>query len=508
MAKRIAIAGFLHETNTFAPSPATLEDFVQGGGHLPMCRGADIITRARGVNVGIAGAIEYGESKGWVIEPLLWAGAIPSAHVEVAAFEGIAGEMLDRLATAGPVDGIYLDLHGAMVCEHLDDGEGALIERVRKLVGPDVPITVSLDLHGNVTPRMMENADVLVAYRTYPHVDMAETGRRAAEQLDALMARARSFAKAFRQLPYLIPIPWQCTGLEPATRLYDAVRNAEDGPVVSTSYLMGFPAADFEDCAQSVLAYAWTQEEADRTADALRDLVLAAEGEFAGHAYGPDEGVREAMRIADGARRPVVIADTQDNPGAGGNSDTTGMLRALVRNKAQRAAIGLIVDPQAARFAHEAGEGAMVSLALGGKSGIPGDEPFEAGFRVESLSNGRVRANGPYYGGTFLELGLSACLSIGGVRVVVASRKAQLADQAMYRFVGIEPRDQAILVNKSSVHFRADFETIAETIMVCTAPGPMALDPADLPWSRLKPGMRMSPKGPAFKASMMKGEPA
>ena len=508
MASRVAVAGFLHETNTFAPSRATLADFEQGGGHLPLCRGADILARARGVNLGVAGAIDYGESKGWQLEPLLWAGAIPSAHVEVAAFEAIAGEMLDRLAMAGPVDGVYLDLHGAMVCEHIDDGEGALIERVRKLVGPDVPIAVSLDLHGNVTPRMVENADVLVAYRTYPHVDMAETGRRAAEQLDALMARARPFAKAFRQLPYLIPIPWQCTGLEPARGIYRAVRDAEQGPVVSASYLMGFPAADFEDCAQSVLAYAWTQEDADRAADALYDRILASEADFAGRAFDADEGVREAMRIAGGASRPVVIADTQDNPGAGGNSDTTGLLRALVRNKAERAAIGLIVDPQAAKFAHEAGEGAMVSLALGGKSGIPGDEPFVAGFRVERLSKGQVRANGPYYGGTRLELGLSACLSIGGVRVVVASRKAQLADQAMYRFVGIEPRDQAILVNKSSVHFRADFEPIAETILVCKAPGPMALDPADLPWTRLKPGMRLSPKGLAFEEIKMKGEPA
>ena len=508
MAKRVAIAGFLHETNTFAPSRATLADFVQGGGHLPMCRGTEILARARGVNIGIAGAIEVAERKGWSVEPLLWAGAIPSAHVEVAAYEVIAGDMLDRLASAGPVDGVYLDLHGAMVCEHLDDGEGALIERVRKLVGPDVPITVSLDLHGNVTARMVENADVLVAYRTYPHVDMAETGRRAAEQLGALMTRARPFAKAFRQLPYLIPIPWQYTGQEPARGIYQAVREAEEGAVVSASYLMGFPAADFEDCAQSVLAYASTQGEADRAADALCARILASEANFAGRAFDADEGVREAMRIAQGASRPVVIADTQDNPGAGGNSDTTGMLRALVRNKAERAAIGLIVDPEAAKFAHEAGEGAWVSLALGGKSGIAGDEPFEAGFRVERLSGGRVRATGPYYGGTTLELGPSACLSIGGVRVVVASRKAQLADQAMYRFVGIEPRDQAILVNKSSVHFRADFELIAEAVLVCTAPGPMALDPADLPWTRLKPGMRLSPKGPAFKADMRKEEPA
>ena len=159
---------------------------------------------------------------------------------------------------------------------------------------------------------------------------------------------------------------------------------------------------------------------------------------------------------------PVVIADTQDNPGAGGNSDTTGMLRALVRNDAQRAAIGLIVDPAAAEAAHAAGVGASIRMALGGQSGIPGDAPFKATFTVEALSDGQLTATGPFYGGSRLDLGPSACLRIGGVRIVVASRKTQMADQEMYRFVGIEPRDEAILVNKSSVHFRADFEPIAD----------------------------------------------
>jgi microcystin degradation protein MlrC len=206
------------------------------------------------------------------------------------------------------------------------------------------------------------------------------------------------------------------------------------------------------------------------------------------------------MAIAEaGASRPVIIADTQDNPGAGGNSDTTGMLRALVANGAQRAAIGLIVDRDAAKAAHEAGLGATVSLALGGKSNIPGDAPFEGEFTVEALSDGRLTATGPFYGGSRISLGPSACLRIGDVRIVLASRKTQMADQEMYRFVGIEPRDAALLVNKSSVHFRADFEPIAETILVCAAPGPMPVDPAELPWKRLRPGMRLSPGGPVFR---------
>jgi microcystin degradation protein MlrC len=204
------------------------------------------------------------------------------------------------------------------------------------------------------------------------------------------------------------------------------------------------------------------------------------------------------MELAARATRPIIIADTQDNPGAGGDSDTTGMLRALVRNRAINAAIGVIYDPQSARAAHAAGIGATVTLALGGKSGIAGDEPYKETFIVEQLSDGKFVAPGPYYGGRDMDMGPSAALRIGGVRVVVSSHKAQLADQSMYRYVGIEPTAQSILVNKSSVHFRADFEPIAEKLLICAAPGAMPADTAALPWTRLRAGIRTRPNGPAF----------
>ncbi|MEO3999435.1 M81 family metallopeptidase [Mesorhizobium sp. CAU 1732] len=499
MTKRVAIAGFLHETNTFAPTKALYENFEQGGGYLPISRGEEILARCGGVNLGISGFVDHSREAGWDLVPLLWTGAIPSAHVERSAYERIAGEIADRLREAGPIDGLLLDLHGAMVAEHLDDGEGELLQRLRAIVGPSVPIAASLDLHGNVTARMVEMADVLVAFRTYPHIDMAETGVRAAVQLDRLMARGRPFAKAFRQLPFLIPIPWQCTMIEPAGSLYEDVRAAETGAVSSTSILTGFPAADFEDCLPSVLAYGETQQDADAAAGRLERAFLEREGLFAGRAYAPAEAVAEARRIAATASRPVVIADTQDNPGAGGDSNTTGMLRALLDGAAENAAIGIIVDPDVARAAHDAGEGAEIEVDLGGKSGIPGDAPLRAHYRVERLSDGRFDATGPYYGGAAMNLGPSACLSIGGVHIVVSTYKAQMADREMYRFVGIDPERKAVLVNKSSVHFRADFEPIAETILVATAPGPMALDPADLPFTRLRAGTRMSPRGPAFQ---------
>lgn len=498
MSKRVALAGFLHETNTFAPTKARMDDFVQGGGYMPLVRGSALLTQCRGINLGISGAVDFGESAGWEMVPVLWAGAIPSAHVCKDAYKSISDEIISGITTAGPLDGIFLDLHGAMVAEDEDDGEGRLLMRLRAAVGPTVPIVAALDLHGNITQEMVDAADVLVGFRTYPHVDMAQTGQRAAAQLEAVMARGAPFAKAFRRLPFLVPIAWQSTRAQPGQQIYDLVDALEAGPVTSTSFFFGFPAADFPGCGPTVICYGETQEAADGAADTIEQAVLAAEPQLAGKTYDPDEGVIEAMRIARGATRPVVIADTQDNPGAGGDSNTTGMLRALVAQGAERAALGNMVDPAAAARAHAAGVGAQIDMALGGFSGVEGDAPYQGRFTVETLSDGKLIASGPFYGGASLDMGPSACLSIGGVRVVVTSRKAQMADREMYRFVGIEPEAQAILVNKSSVHFRADFDPIAETILTCTAPGPMPVSPASLPFTNLAPGIRLEPMGRPF----------
>jgi microcystin degradation protein MlrC len=500
---RIAVGGFLHETNTFAPTKATYADFVHGGGWPGMAVGAAVL-RVRNVNVGLAGFLEAAEANGWELAPTISCAASPSAHVTEDAYERVAESLIDGTKAAGAIDAVYLDLHGAMVAEHLDDGEGEILARVRQVIGKELPLVVSLDLHANVTPEMVEHADALIAYRTYPHVDMADTGRAAAKHLALMLRSGQKFAKAFRQLPFLIPISWQCTNDEPCKGIYKKLAALQSDAVPTLSFAPGFPAADFPDCGPSVFAYGRTQAEADAAADNIAALVIGHENDFDGRIFSPDEGVRTAMELAKHAKKPIVIADTQDNPGAGGDSDTTGMLRALVRNNASKAATGVIYDPASAQAAHIAGEGATVTLALGGKSGIPGDAPYEETFFVEKLSDGKFIAPGPYYGGRKMKMGPSACLRIGDVRVVVSSHKAQLADQAMYRFVGIEPTEQSILVNKSSVHFRADFEPIAEKLIICAAPGAMPADTAALPWTRLRPGIRLKPNGPAFAPSKLR----
>jgi microcystin degradation protein MlrC len=500
---RIAIGGFQHETNTFAPTKADYEAFARGGGWPALVGGPALFEAVKGINISIAGFIEGAQAAGHELVPTTWAAAAPSAEVTDDAFERIAGLIVEGMRGAladGPLDAVYLCLHGAMVTESFEDGEGELLRRVRAVIGPDLPLVASLDLHGNITRACFDLATAMVAYKTYPHVDMADTGRRTAALLDKILVEGVP-SKAFRQLDFLIPLSWQCTMAEPSGPIYDRMGVLETDGIWSASYLPGFPAADIVDCGPTVLAYGASQADADRAADAVAADVADHEAEFAGTIHGPDEAVAEALRLSVGASRPVVIADTQDNPGAGGNSDTTGMLRALVAAGVQRAAIGLIVDPAAARTAHAAGVGATVHLKLGGHSGIPGDAPFEGEFVVEALHDGNTTGTGPFYRNARMTLGPSAGLRIGGVRIAVASNKVQMADQALYRFVGIEPTEQAILVNKSSVHFRADFTPIAEAILVAAAPGPMVADPAKLPWHRLRPGVRLSPKGPVWRGS-------
>lgn len=494
---RIGIGGFQHETNTFAPSRAAWEDFADKGGGWPkLVSGPAMFQAVAGANIPVAGFIEAMQQH--TLLPATWAAASPSGPVTEDAFERISALILQGLQAALPLDGVYLDLHGAMVTEHLDDGEGELLKRVRALVGPDVPVVASLDLHANMTAAMVRYADALVCYRTYPHIDMAETGQRAAALLARRLAGAPRPCVALRQLPYLIPLCWQSTDIEPARSLYQMVGDIEARGAQSVSLATGFPAADFPDCLPAVWAYGATQAEADAAADTLARAVLDAERDFGGTLYSPDDAVTTAMRLAREANAPVVIADAQDNPGAGGSSDTTGLLRALIRHQARDAAIGLIVDPEAALAAHRAGVGKSVRIALGGHSGIPDDEPLDAEFIVEKTSDGRFDTHGAFYRGFHMDLGPSACLRIGGVRIVVASSKVQMADQEMFRFAGIEPRRAAILAVKSSAHFRADFTPIAHAILVCAAPGSMLMDAAKQPWTRLRPGIRMAPCGPVF----------
>src|ERR1700749_2995277 len=285
---RIAVGGFLHETNTFAPTKATYDAFVHGGGWPSMVGGADVLKLGR-INVALAGFIEAAQPHGWELVPTIFTAASPSAHVTKDAYERITKVIVDGIVAAGTIDAVYLDLHGAMVAEHLDDGEGEILARVRRVVGPNLPIVVSLDLHANVTPEMVEHADALIAYRTYPHVDMADTGRACAAHLALMLNTRQRFAKAFRQLPFLIPISWQCTNDQPAKGIYQKLTALQSDAVPTLSFAPGVPAADFKDCGPSVFAYGRTQADADPAGDAIADIIIGHEDVFDGPINSPDD---------------------------------------------------------------------------------------------------------------------------------------------------------------------------------------------------------------------------
>jgi microcystin degradation protein MlrC len=494
---RIAVGGFQHETNTFAPLKATYRDFEMADGWPGLTEGPAILTAFDGINQPIAGFLSRTGTRHDIV-PLLWCSAPPSAHVERDAYERIVARLLDLIKSSGSLDGIYLDLHGAMVTEHLEDGEGELLERLRAVVGANIPIVVSLDLHANITERMVRHASALVVCRTYPHVDLAESGEWSADIMDRLL-RHGPLKKAMRRAPFLVPLTWQCTLIDPAQTLYGAVAGAEGAGAASASFAFGFPPADIAECGPVALAYAEDQATADRIADRLIAGVNEAESDFAGKVWQPDEAVAYAKGRSQALKRPIILADTQDNPGAGGNSDTVGLLEALVRGHAEQAVFANLYDPKTAEAAHRAGVGAEISLGIGAWSGMKGMVPFKGAFTVARLGDGNFDATGPFYRGNRMQLGPMALLKIGGVSIVVVSRKQQAADQAMLRHLGIEPAQQRILALKSSVHFRADFQPIAGEILIVAAPGANPVDHRALHYRHLRDGVRLMPMGEAFR---------
>ena len=491
---RIAVGGFLHESHSFAPLPTTYADFVRSGGFPPLTAGEKLFDAVRGTSVPLAGAIEAAEAAGAGLVPLAWGFANPAGPVQDEAFERISALICAGLSTAldaGPLDGVYLDLHGAAVSDSFPDMEGELLRRVRAIVGT-LPLTISLDPHCNLTAAMVERVDALVPFRTYPHIDMRAAGARAMSLLLARIQRGKPWARAFRQVDFFIALPSQCTMVAPmAPVLEERAALAEGQGVAELAFCFGFPYADFADCGVALAAYADTQPQADAAADALHRFITAREASFRLAVISAEEAVAEAIKTAATARKPVVIADTQDNPGGGGHGDTTGLLAELIRQDAQGAVLALINDAESAASCHAAGEGASVPLRLGGKSD---GAPLAVNATVLKLTDGVFVGTGPMAKGNPAALGPTALIAVSsGVRVIVVSRKMQALDQSLLRHAGIEPSECKILVLKSSVHFRADFQPIAETVIVAAAPGPVVADPASLPFKHLRKGLRLRP---------------
>jgi microcystin degradation protein MlrC len=452
-----------------------------------------------GLNIGLPSFTDEVRKAGHEVVPIAWTMAQPAGAVTAHAFERMAATLVDGYRRSN-ADVIFCELHGAMVADDYDDAEGELLRRIRAVVGPNVPVVGTLDLHVNMSDTMVEKTNFLTAYRTYPHVDWGDTGRRVARWLDRILSWGPNPGKAMRRMPFLIPITAGCSLISPVREIYALLEQIEAETGVHLSFVPGFPPADIADCGPAVFGYGADQATVDRAVDRLTEAVNAAEPAFAAQRVQPvAEAVANAIRISQDASKPVVLADTQDNPGAGGNGDTTGVLKELIRQNAQEAVLGMLIDPASAQKAHQAGLGSSVVFSLGGRSAIPGDAPLAGEFTVERLGDGRFTCTGPMYRGARMTLGPMALLrsrAAPGVRVVLASRKQQAGDQEMFRHVGIEPRRERIVALKSSVHFRADFEPIAKEVLVVKSPGPALADPTEFQWTKLRKGVRLRPLGP------------
>jgi len=499
--KKIGLAGFIHETNTFSTTPTPLKNFINQSGFYPeMMRGKEIFQfKQDRVNIASSGFLHQAADLGLGVIPLVWCGTEPSQTVSEEVFNTIMDMILSEMKEKGPYDGLYLDLHGAMVYGDLQDGEEEILRRVREVVG-DIPITVSLDLHGNISPENFQLANGMIGYRTYPHIDGFETGQRCAV-LMKYMVEGNPVYKAFRQSPFLMPATTQPTTIEPAKSLYNLLPEIEsDEGVLSASIMEGFNACDLHHMGPSIFTYAKSQEDADKAADFLLDAMLKREAGFSVDMYSVVEAVENAIGLAESSDGPVLLIDVQDNAGGGSPSDTVWLLEELLRRHAQNTAVGVLWDPEAAAAAHKAGEGAEVKIALGGKS-LPGHKPCLAVFKVERLFEGNFIGVGPMVKDRKLNLGKMAQLRLEDIRIAVSSERMQALDRSLFQTVGIEPAEMDILVLKSANHYRADFGPIASNIINVDAPSAIIEDPVNIPYQHLREGVRLKGLGPEFKSS-------
>lgn len=483
---RLAVAGFQHETNSFAGTVATRSDFDRPGGWPPFCAAGDMARIIAPSGTPAAGAMGEAEQAGVDIVPLLWCIGLPSGPVEDDAFEDIAGDICSRFraALSDGLDGLYLDLHGAMVTPSFPDAEGELLARLRRIAPAPFPISVSFDLHGNISQSMVRDCTVLECYRTYPHVDLRETGARAMRRLIGVLQGEAAPHMAYRPVPYLASINDQCTFVEPTRGLLGKAEELESGEGIDRiSQFFGFPLADVPDSGPAIVVQGKDAGKVEQVADMMLAAWLAAEPHFSNELAPAAAAVAEARRLsAAPGSGPVVIADTQDNPGGGGTGDTTGMLRALLAGGAAGAVLVHIADEAAALAAHAAGEGATLDIAIGASLSLSHGAPVEGPWQVVRLGSGSFTGIGPMYRGNPIALGPVALLEHGGVRVIVAPRKMQASEPGLLIHLGLQPETLPILVVKSSVHFRGAYQQMARAIIPAIAPGAVEADLSRLPY--------------------------
>jgi microcystin degradation protein MlrC len=485
MSFTVLTAEFQHESNTFSCRRTDLKAFHDRYYY----EGEAAIAERGDANTPLAGFLDVARREGWrVIHPLS-TGATPSGPVTRDAYEHIAGVILASVAAnKGAIHGILLGLHGAMVTEHLEDGEGELLTRIRGLVGPEIPIGITLDPHANVTEAMVRHAQIVIGYKTYPHVDMRERGNQAADILARTMAGEIRPMTLRAHLPMLEEATGGRTDKGPMVeRLAQAVAYETEPDVFAVSVNGAFGNADIAEVGPTVLVTCQGDLGKHRAFIAgIADDIWNRRNEVVNTYLSVDEAAARAKDYQP-AKGPLVIADYADNPGGGAYGDATNLLAALIRADVREAAFGGLVDPEAVTVlsAHTAGD--TVTLALGGKTDASfGGGPLTVTGTLIGLFAGDYRGEGPMMAGMKGSFGASAVIRIGGIDVLVISNPAQMLDTGQFRAFGIHPERCRSVTVKSMQHFRASFEPIAGEVIVADSGALCTPDLTKLPYRRAR----------------------
>jgi microcystin degradation protein MlrC len=467
---RVVTGAIRHETNTFSNVLTTLEHYQRSRLSGGILLGQDIPNFFGRLHTPTTAFYKVAEEEGWEMVPTVWAECEPAGPVTREAFEYLLGELLTRLRVASPVDAVLLDLHGAMVLEDDEDGDGALLAAIRNEVGDKVPIVCALDWHANITHRMVGKADVLVGYDTYPHLDTYDRGLEAARILRQVIRGELHPVMALGQPPLLVALASQFTGAYPMNKLIDLAHEMEgEEGVISVTVAGGFPYADIKEAGLSFVVLA-DGDKALAEAKAAQLVVAAMQVREATVFRGVSvaDAIAQAMQAPEG---PVVLADGSDNMGSGCPTDGTTLLRALLDAGAKEAVVAAICDPEAVAQMTAAGVGSTVTLTVGGKTDDKHGTPVKLTGRVRIISDGRFVNKGSWGKGAQVDMGPTVVLDYDGLEVVITQRRTQPSDPEALRSLGIEPTQRKILVLKSAVNFKAAFEPIAKQILEVETPG-------------------------------------
>lgn len=468
MTKRVLIAGFKHETNTFSKLPTDMAAYKARTYY----RDDEVARKMRGTATEIGAALDAAEKHGWSIRHPIYANATPSGKVTKDMHDHVTQVIVDALKSDGPFDGILLCLHGAMVCEHDEDGEGRLLQSVRDVVGPDLPLAMTLDLHANVTDRMVDLCDIVISYRTYPHIDQYEIATQACDLLARTMAgeihpkvhvRRREMLDGADHGRTTAPGP-----MTEALATLDKLLKETPGTYAG-SINAGFPWVDIHDTGPTCIVTGEGDNPAHgKIAEQVMDQIWRDRNKLTIKLYRIDEALAQVKSaLAQGVQAPIVLADYADNPGGGGYGDATKLLGAMVEADLPDAAFGTIYDPDAALACRNAGLGTTFRLELGGKvdPAVQGG-PLSLMGTVTAITDGTFAMEGPMTRGTRVEMGPAAVFSVGRLDIVVASARYQNYDKMFFKSVGIDPEKKKVLGVKSAHHFRAAYGPIASQIIV------------------------------------------